>query len=473
MDREGAGAESGRRGCLIRHDTMSPMLETTKPLGNYLQEFSRYEKSLGAEPSWLHSLRQAAMQRFAERGFPTTKDEEWRFTSVVPITRNAFELATPTTVLPDAPAYIARLGLGEWNRSELIFVNGRFSPALSSIRSLPKGAFVGSLSEALEEKRGLVEPHLAGYADYRENSFAALNTAFLVDGAFVFLPKGGVVEEPIHLVFLSAPGDMTTVSHPHNLIVAESGSQARIVESYAGTDGIGYFTNAITEVVAGESANLDHYKLQRESDQAFHVATLHFQLERSATVSTHSISLGGGLVRNDINAVLDGEGGDLTLNGLYVVGDEQHVDHHTVIDHAKPHCTSRELYKGVLNERAQAVFNGRVIVRPDAQKTDAQQTNKNLLLSDEALVNTIPQLEINADDVKCAHGSTIGQLDADVLFYLRSRGIDIETARHLLTFGFMSDINSRIKVDAIRSELERTLFAGLPAPVNVSDGTPR
>ena len=449
---------------------MPSMLETTKQLGNYLEEFSRFEKSLGAKPSWVHSLRQSAMQRFAERGFPTTNDEEWRFTSVAPITRNAFELATPTTVSPDAPAYLVRLGLGEWDRSELVFVNGRFAPELSSIRSLPQGAFAGSLSEAMETKRDLVEPHLARYADYQENSFAALNMAFLRDGAFVYLPKGGVVEDPIHLVFLSAPSDTPAVSHPHNLIVAESGSQARIVESYGGADGIGYFTNATTEFVAGEGANLDHYKLQRESDRAFHVATLHFHLERNAAVSTHSISLGGALVRNDINAVLDGEGGDLTLNGLYVVEGEQHVDHHTVIDHVKPHCTSRELYKGILNDRAQGVFNGRIIVRPDAQKTDARQTNKNLLLSDQALVNTNPHLEINADDVKCAHGATIGQLDADVLFYLRSRGIDLETARHLLTFGFLSDISSKIKIDAIRSVLEKNLFAGLPTPANADNG---
>jgi Fe-S cluster assembly protein SufD len=227
-------------------------------------------------------------------------------------------------------------------------------------------------------------------------------------------------------------------------------------------DGAAYFNNVVTEVVVGESANLDHYKLQRESRTAFHIASLQFQLERSAALSTLSISLGGGLVRNDINAVLDGEGCDLALNGLYVVGGEQHVDHHTVIDHAKPHGTSRELYKGILSDRSRGVFNGRIIVRPDAQKTDAKQTNRNLLLSDEALVNTNPQLEINADDVKCAHGATIGQLDADVLFYLRSRGIDVDTARHLLTYGFMSDISERIKVDAIRSELERVLFANLP-----------
>jgi len=214
-------------------------------------------------------------------------------------------------------------------------------------------------------------------------------------------------------------------------------------------------------VVVGESASIDHYKLQRESHAAFHVATLQFHLGRSASLSTHSISLGGGLTRNDVNAVLDGNGGDLALNGVYVVGGEQHVDHHTVIDHAKPHGTSRELYRGILADHARGVFNGRIIVRPDAQKTDAKQTNRNLLLSENALVNTNPQLEINADDVKCGHGATIGQLDADVLFYLRSRGLDPETARRLLTHGFISDISERIQIDAIRSELEKVLFAKL------------
>jgi Fe-S cluster assembly protein SufD len=223
-----------------------------------------------------------------------------------------------------------------------------------------------------------------------------------------------------------------------------------------------YFTNAVTEVVAGADAVIDHYKLQRESNWAFHVATLQFQQERNARLSTHSISLGGGLVRNDINAVLGGEGGECTLNGIYVAGKGQHVDHHTSIDHAKPHCSSRELYKGILDDDAQAVFNGRIKVRPDAQKTDSQQSNKNLLLSDEAVVNTNPQLEIYADDVKCAHGATIGQLDADALFYLRSRGIDEEAARSLLVHGFLSDVSSRFKIAAVRSAVECILMTDLP-----------
>lgn len=436
------------------------MAEVTDRIGNYLEQFAQFEKSPGVRGSWVHPLRQEAMQRFSERGFPDTPgkhDEEWRFTSVAPILGVSF---APAPRVDDVGAALDRFRVG--GASRLVFINGRYSEKDSSLEPLPSGVVAGSLGGALESHRGLLEAHLARYSTYRENPFAALNTAFLSEGAFVYLPKGSAVEAPIELLFLSIPGEATAVSYLRNLIIMEAESQARIVESYGGADGMAYFNNVVTEVVVGESANLDHYKLQRESRTAFHIASLQFQLERSAALSTLSISLGGGLVRNDINAVLDGEGCDLALNGLYVVGGEQHVDHHTVIDHAKPHGTSRELYKGILSDRSRGVFNGRIIVRPDAQKTDAKQTNRNLLLSDEALVNTNPQLEINADDVKCAHGATIGQLDADVLFYLRSRGIDVDTARHLLTYGFMSDISERIKVDAIRSELERVLFANLP-----------
>ncbi|MGH9463715.1 MAG: Fe-S cluster assembly protein SufD [Vicinamibacteria bacterium] len=432
------------------------MAEVTDRIGNYLEQFAQFEKSPVVRSSWVHPIRQEAMQRFSERGFPDTDDEEWRFTSVTPLLGASF---APAPRVEDAEA-LDRFRVGGALR--LVFINGHYSEKHSSLESLPGGAIVGNLGEALEAHRGLVEPHLARYSRYQENPFAALNAAFLSEGAFVYLPKGSAVAVPIELLFLSVPGESPAVSHLRNLIIMEAGSQARIIESYGGVDGPAYFTNAVTEVVVGESANLDHYKLQRESRTAFHIASLQFHLDRSAALATLSISLGGGLVRNDINAVLDGEGCDLALNGLYAVGGEQHVDHHTLIDHAKPHGTSRELYKGILSGRSRGVFNGRIIVRKDAQKTDAKQTNRNLLLSDEALVNTNPQLEINADDVKCGHGATIGQLDADVLFYLRSRGIDVDTARHLLTYGFMSDISERIKVDAIRSELERVLFANLP-----------
>jgi Fe-S cluster assembly protein SufD len=318
------------------------------------------------------------------------------------------------------------------------------------------------LAAAIQSNRDLVEPHLAKHAGHEDSAFTALNSAFLSDGAFVYLPAGSIIDDPIHILYFSAVNGSPSVSHPRTLIVAGAGSQAKIVESYVGLDGEVYLTNAVTEVVAEEGAVIDHYKLQRESRRAFHIATLQVYQSRNTMVSNHCMSLGGGLVRNDINAVLDGDGGDCTLNGLYVVRGDQHVDHHTVIDHAKPHCSSRELYKGILDDYGRAVFNGRVIVRPDAQKTDARQSNKNLLLSKDALVNTNPQLEINADDVKCAHGATIGQLDADALFYLRARGIDEETARTLLIHGFLADVNSQLQIDAVRSAVECILMTSLP-----------
>ncbi|MCI0420515.1 MAG: Fe-S cluster assembly protein SufD, partial [Acidobacteria bacterium] len=320
----------------------------------------------------------------------------------------------------------------------------------------------GSLAEVLEKQAELVQPHLARYAGVSKEPFAALNTAFTADGAFIYLPKDSVVEEPIHLLFLSTgERNRPLVSHPRILVLAEANSQARILESYASLGEGVYFTNAVTEVVAGENAFIDHYKLQRESLEAFHISTVQVQLGRSANVSTQSISLGGALTRNHVNTVLDGEGGEATLNGFYLVNGRQHVDNHTCIDHAKPHCNSHELYKGILDGKARGVFNGRIIVRPDAQKTDSKQTNKNLILSEEALVNTNPQLEIYADDVKCTHGATIGQLDADSIFYLRSRGIDLESARHLLTYAFAGDFIHRLKIEPLRIALEKSLFARL------------
>jgi Fe-S cluster assembly protein SufD len=387
--------------------------------------------------------------------------EDWRFTNVAPLTKSTF--VQPESFLVDkVRESLGPFTLGEWKRSRLLFVNGRFSSELSSVRDLPKATVVCSLSEAFEKNRDLVEPHLAQHADHKESAFTALNSAFLSDGAFVYLPAGSVIDDPIHLLYFSTVNGAPSVSHPRTLIVAGAGSQAKVVESYVGLDGEVYFTNAVTEVVAEEGAVIDHYKLQRESRKAFHIATLQLYQGRSATVTNHCMSLGGDLVRNDINAVLDGDGGDCTLNGLYVVRGDQHVDHHTVIDHAKPNCSSRELYKGILDDYGRAVFNGRVIVRPDAQKTNAQQSNKNLLLSKDALVNTNPQLEINADDVKCAHGATIGQLDADALFYLRARGIDEETARTLLIHGFLADVSGQLKIDAVRSAVECILMTSLP-----------
>jgi Fe-S cluster assembly protein SufD len=317
---------------------------------------------------------------------------------------------------------------------------------------------VTPLSESWEKHGCLLEKHLGKQTELVGHPFAALNTAFLSEGTLVYLPKGVVLEEPLHLVFVGSANSNPLSCHPRILIVAEENSQARIVETYLGAGTGAYFTNPVTELIAGDNAILEHYKLQMENLNAFHLAHLQVRLGRDSNVTLHSISLGGALVRNDLNVVLDGEGGEATLNGFYFAGGTQLVDNHTRIRHEKPHCNSHELYKGILDGKARGVFSGRIYVHPGAQKTDSKQTNKNLLLSDEALVNTIPQLEIYADDVKCTHGATIGQLDADSVFYLRSRGIGLAEARELLTYAFASDLTGRIRIPAIREGLEKQLF---------------
>src|SRR5262245_23372421 len=437
------------------------MIDTIQETENYISAFAGLEKSRGSnDPVWLNQLRRSAIDSFVRLGFPRTHDEEWRSTSVAPITKVPFNLAgagkNPST------AELKGVTFGTWPGVQLVFVNGVFSAALSSNPKQDDGMLAGSLAEALEEQPHLLQAHLARYASVSAESFAALNTAFIADGAFVHVPKGLVIGEPVHLLFLSLGANSNPkVSHPRALVLAEANSQVQILESYASLGRELYFTNAVTEVVAGENAFVDHYKLQRDSLDAFHISTVQIQLGRNANVSTQSISLGASLARNHVNAVLDGEGGEATLNGFYLVNGRQHVDNHTSIDHARSHCNSHELYKGILDGKARGVFNGRIIVRPDAQKTDSKQTNKNLILSEEALVNTNPQLEIYADDVKCTHGATIGQLDADAIFYLRSRGIDLESARHLLTYAFAGDFIHRLKIEPLRVALEASLFARL------------
>ena len=435
----------------------------------YLADFERFEKNgWTGGPSWVHQIRKAAISGFAELGFPTTQHEEWKYTSVAPIVKAPFR---PADDEPDGltKESLSLHTLGQAACAQLVFVNGRYSPALSSIGSLPEGVKAGSLATALSADPAAVEPHLARHASYQGHPFVALNTAFIQDGAFVSIPKGRVVEKPIHMLFVSTPSfgsahdrrGKAIVSHPRNLILAGDDSQAMIVESYIGLNNALYFTNVVTEIVAGENAVVAHYKLQRESEEAFHISTVQASLNHSSNFSSHSIDLGGALVRNDVNAVLDGKGIECTLDGLYMVAGRQHVDNHTRIDHVKPHCSSRELYKGVLGGRSKGVFNGKIYVHKDAQKTDAKQTNKNLLLSEDAVINTKPQLEIYADDVKCTHGTTIGQLDQEAIFYLRSRGIDLEAARGLLTYAFASEMIGRIKVEPVRAQLEHLLLARL------------
>jgi Fe-S cluster assembly protein SufD len=409
------------------------------------------------DPAWLAVIRRAGMERLREVGFPTVRDENWKYTNVAPILNVPFVEGRRETPWQRSRGFSLPGGGGV----QLFFINGRFAPDLSSRGQGVDGLEVASLAEVLATRPEAAEPHLARIAR-NGNAFASLNAAFLDDGAFVRIPAKTAVAEPIHLIFLSEPDFGPTVSHPRNLVVAEPGSQASVVETYTGTDGELYFTNSVTEAALGDGAILDFYKVERESTAAFHVATMEVLQGRDSRFTSHSISLGGALARSDLNVRLEAEGADCTLNGLFVGSGRQHLDNHTLIDHAKPHGTSRELYKGIMDGKSRGIFHGKIIVRPDAQKTDAMQTNKNLLLSKEALVNSTPALEIFADDVKCRHGSTIGQLDPGAMFYLRSRGIGEEEARHLLVYAFASDVAARIRIPPLRALVEQYLGLRLP-----------
>jgi Fe-S cluster assembly protein SufD len=432
----------------------------------FLSHFTAFEKKLGeSSDDGLHALRSAAIERFAEIGWPTLHDEEWRFTPLSALAEVPFQPAPAESV--DLSAIdLERLLPDTGPCHQVVLVNGQFVPRFSRPTGLPEGVLVGSLATALDAWGASIRPHLAQYARYEDAPFVALNTAFLRDGIFVYLPRGAVLRQPLHLVYIATSGGQPSVVHPRTLVVCESNSQATIVQSYlpAG-DGV-YFTNAVSEFVLDENAYVHHCKLQRESKQAFHIETLQIQQRRGSNFASQSLTLGGRLVRNDINAVLAGEGGECTLNGLYVADGHRLVDNHTRIDHVSPHCASHELYKGILDGHARGVFNGKIFVHQDAQKTDAKQTNKTLLLSDDAAINTKPQLEIFADDVKCTHGATIGQLAADALFYLRARGLGAKEARSLLTFAFANDVLRNIKVEPLRRQLEDYFLAAQHLPAN-------
>ena len=409
-------------------------------------------------PRWLQDLRERAASRFAAMGFPTVRDEEWRFTNVAPITGTEFRPASTVALT------LEDLGSLPYTTApfRITVVNGRFSAELSKLNGLPRGMRAGSLAAAATEHADVVPRYYGQLADYQSRAFAALNTALAGDGAYLYIPEGTVVTEPIEILFLTAGNSASAeMINSRALVVAAERSQARIVETYATLRNGVYFTNGVTEIFAAEGAIVDHYKVQQESLDAFHIHTLQAHAQRSATISSHSFSLGGKLVRNDANAVLDGEGAEVTLNGLYLADGDRLVDNHTAIDHAKAHCPSHEIYKGILGGKARAVFNGKIIVRQDAQKTDAKQTNRALLLSDGASINTKPQLEIFADDVKCTHGAAIGQLDDDAIFYLRARGLTFFEARDLLIHAFAGEIIDRVQIEELNQSLEAELYAQL------------
>jgi Fe-S cluster assembly protein SufD len=422
-----------------------------------------------AGASWLQRLRERAMESFLRTGFPTIDQEEWKYTNLATLAKSAFK----PVIDADATAEITRADLSEFSypeavNSQLVLVNGILRSELSSLPHLSEVVAI-DLADAIRDERyeKTVREYLARDADYSVNGLTALNTALISSGAFILVPRNVKVEVPLHLLCVAAPQDGLAANFPRVLVVLEENSSATIIESYEGFGEGEYFTNAVVEVVLQDGARLEHYRVQRESDKSYHVATTTADLGRASSYDATSINLGGRISRDNLNVQMDHEGAECWLDGLYIAGSDQHIDTHSMIDHRQPHCTSRQLYKGILEGNGRAVFNGKVFVRPGAQQTDAMQTNKNLLLSPNARVDTKPQLEIYADDVKCAHGAAVGQIDEEQLFYLETRGLHPELGQNLLTYGFAEEVISKIKIESIKDQLDEVVLNRLHARLEV------
>jgi Fe-S cluster assembly protein SufD len=413
----------------------------------------------GADPAWLCEQRQAAMARFAERGLPTPRDEDWKYTSVAPLAATPFDLTGDGSAPAITAEALAPFLLEGVARVCLVFVDGRYVAPLSRVGRAGHARVTG-LAQALLTEEDLVRSNL-GRMSEESGGFAALNAAFWEDGAFLHVPAGVSLAEPVHLLFVATAPSTARAAHPRNLVVLERSSRATLIESYVALDANPYLTNATTDVILGEDAALDHVKVVRESPLGFHAGRTRIRQERDSRARSCSLAFGGRLVRNELDVRLDGEGADCALSGLAVQGGREHLDTHTVVDHRCPRARSRQLFKGVLDGRARGVFSGRVVVRPGAAGTDAHQTNKNLLLTDGVEVDSKPQLEIFADDVKCSHGAADGQLAEDAIFYLKSRGLDEAAARTLLTRAFAAEVLDRISLEPVRAWGERLLAGRL------------
>ena len=442
-------------------NTLKGINAMTQPRNHYAVEFERIAEGLAGHGSpWLRELRNIAMARFAERGFPTTRDEDWKYTRTNAIEKRAFRCG-PVDGAVDMEKINAALQT-EFGVPRLVFVNGRYFPTLSRVDDLPAGVTIAGLNEVLGTNPDVLRGLFGETVMLDRHPFAALNTAFAEDGVYLAVADGVTVEQPIHAVFFATAAQDGHMVNPRVLVRGGANSQAVLVERYLALDEAVYFSNAVAEIKLGDNAVFDYYRVQEESAKAFHISGIHVHQQRDSRFSAHAISLGSALIRNDIDIQLAAAGAHCGLTGLYLADGRQHVDIHTRIDHLQPHGTSDEFYKGILDGHGRGVFNGKVIVHPDAQKTDARQSNKNLLLSDNAEADTKPQLEIYADDVKCSHGATVGQLDADAVFYLRSRGMDEAAARRLLTHAFAAEIIEQVKVPALRAYLDNAVMARLP-----------
>ena len=443
---------------------MTSLLEHTN---SFVKSF---ETTPGHSRPWVNELRQSGIDTFRRLGFPTTKQEEWRDTNVSVVAKTHFAPATAASG-QNAINLFNQYTFGKEAAAELVFINGHFDSQLSSESTLPRGIRVLSLEQAFQSDAALLEQHLGQHARMSEHPFAALNTGFVREGAFVHIARGAVSEKPIHLLFLTVATGQPIASHPRVLVIAEENSESSIVETYAGTNGAIYLTNSVTEIVQEKNSRIDHNKLQQEGSEAYHIALMQVNLATSSLFVSHSTSIGSKLTRNDLHVFLGGERAEATLNGLVLAKGDQHIDNHTLLHHEKAHCPSHELYKHVLGDGATGVFKGKIFVQKDAQKTDSKQTSKSLLLTDTAFMNSQPALEIYADDVKCTHGSTIGPVDENAVFYLISRGLSLAQARHLMTYAFAADITRRIRVGSVRARIEDFMAAqhGLPLDLRIAD----
>ena len=433
------------------------MAQVLKTEERYLSDFRAFEQILPADgPAWIHDLRRKGLARFSELGLPTARrgNEKWKYTNVAPIAKNTFQY--PFEIKSDRTIASATRRLAPWDESwtNMVFIDGHYSEALSTSLAGANGARVANLADAIVLDRDMVEAHLAQHASVDDDGFAALNTAFLRDGAFIHVPENGELQAPVHLIYVTSDRTQPIVSYPRSLVVAAQNSKATIIESYVNLSRACNFTNAVTEIVVNDGANIEHYRLLSESPDAFHVGATRVYQGRDSTFSSFSFASGGALARNDFHVLLDAPGSSCSLKGLYTTSGTEHIDNYINIDHAKRETTSRLYYKGILDGKSRAVFGGTVLVRRDAQKADAQQSDKNLILSEDAEVDSKPSLLIYADDVKCSHGATAGHLAEDAIFYMRSRGLDKETANTLLIRAFASEIIDAVRVDALRAYLD-------------------
>jgi Fe-S cluster assembly protein SufD len=429
----------------------------------YLREFESFTGAATAEgPEWLEPIRRAAMERFAATGFPHPRHEEWRFTPIAPIAQATWRHGGIGGAEEIAREQLAEFVFGHEEWCTLVFVNGEYAPGLSSAGALAEGVVATSLADALRNGGDLLQRHLAHYARIEESPFTALNTAFLRDGGLIHVPAGVDLSRPVNLVFVTTADAAGAVIHPRNLIIVERNARASLIESYVTlAPGTRYWTNPVTEVWTGPNSWVEHTRIQRESEAAYHVATTEAEVARDGHYRSFSMAMGAALARHNLNARLADQYSEALLYGLYITHGEQLVDTHTVLYHDHANCRSWEVYKGILDGRSHAVFNGKVFVKPEAQKTDAKQTNRNLVLSDHAKVDTKPQLEIFADDVKCTHGATVGRLDDIALFYARSRGVPQEAAERLLTYAFAAEVIEEVALEPVRDELDRLVLERL------------